>query len=915
MSADQDKVLDTASSIADGSEVNWEALEAAALSEEERRLLRQLRLLAGIADLHRSVAGEPEPPAAAPAPAPQPAPPAQPAPPTAKSVAKPPPPVAPPEPPARSAERWGHLELVEKVGEGTFGEVYRAHDTRLHRDVALKLLRPEASRTRLVQRVLHEGRTLARIRHLNVVTVYGVEEHDDRVGLWMEFVHGSTLAALLARQGPYSAREAALIGQDLCRALAAVHGAGLVHRDLKAQNVMREHGGRVVLMDFGAGRLLDGAEPSPRARMTGTPMYLAPELVSGESDATVQSDIYAVGVLLYHLVTRAYPVRAMSLDTLRTAHAGGHRTPLHDARHDLPDGFVAVVERALHPDPQLRYQSAGAMQAALATSLGLDIGAPVPLPVPYEHLRTRRAAKAEAPARARPAAPERPAWRPSQGLRAVAAIAVVGLLLLVALALLWQRGWRPAADSPDIPLLVIRPFEAMTGEDRVLASGLTSEIGRQLGMLDAPLSIAPVASVDELPLGTPSQRVLERLGADVLVEGRAGQQGDMLVVSVSLTRAGQDQARPLPELKAPVRESFRLTTDIAERIAAALSAERRRARREARSVNPDAWDAYLRGRYALMPPPSPDRAIQLLQKARNLQPGFAEADAALGQAYLWSRYLAPARQRNALITNAREAATQALAVNPDLAEAYFVLADIAFVEDGNWAEADKQFQRALRLDAAHEVARYRYAMFLASRRRTDEALRVISEGRRLNPLSATIAGYAGMTQYFARHYDRAAEDLNHALSLNSAHAFAHQGLCRVYRAMSRTREALAQCEATLSAKEARFDDPKQLATDREWQSLRSEVAQALVGVGRHSDAQAILADMVGAHQKQEGAVMPESIAFTLMALGRRDEAFKWLDVAMETKSPPILYLAVDPRFDPIREDPRYAALMARLGLE
>lgn len=911
MSAEQDKVLDTASSIADGSDVNWEALEAAALSEEERRLLRQLRLLAGIADLHRSVAEESEPTSAKPA---------QPtaAPPTTRPVPKPPPPPSPPAPaeaPARTAERWGHLELVEKVGEGTFGEVYRAHDTRLHRDVALKLLRPEASRTRLVQRVLHEGRTLARIRHLNVVTVYGVEEHDDRVGLWMEFVHGSTLAALLARQGPYSAREAALIGQDLCRALAAVHGAGLVHRDLKAQNVMREHGGRVVLMDFGAGRLLDGAEPSPRARMTGTPMYLAPELVSGDSEATVQSDIYAVGVLLYHLVTRAYPVRAMSLDTLRTAHAGGHRTPLHDARPDLPDGFVAVVERALHPDPQLRYQSAGAMQAALATSLGLDIGAPVPLGLPYEHLKARRAAKAEAAARARQATPQQPAWQPSRRLRLTVSLAVVGLLLLVAFALLWQRGWRPAANSPDIPLLAIRPFEAMTGEDRVLASGLTSEVARQLGMLDAPLSVAPVASVDELPLGTPSQRVLERLDADVLVEGRAGQQGDMLFVSVALSRRGQDQPRPLQEFKAPVRESFRLTTDIAERIAAALSAERRRARREARSVNPDAWDAYLRGRYALMPPPSPDKAVQLLQKARSLQPGFAEADAALGQAYLWSCYLAPPSKRDALITNAREAATQALAVNPDLAEAYFVLADIAFVQDGNWAEADKQFQRALRLDAAHEVARYRYAMFLASRRRLDEALRIITEGRRLNPLSATIAGYAGITQYFARHYDRAVEDFNHALSLNSAHANAHQGLCRVYRAMGRAPEALAQCEATLSAKEARFDDPKQLENDREWHSLRSEVAQALVGVGRRSDAQKILADMMGAYRRQEGIVMPESIAFTLMALGQHDEAFKWLDVAMETKSPPILYLAVDPRFDPIREDPRYAALMSRLDLE
>ncbi|MPY89528.1 MAG: protein kinase [Luteitalea sp.] len=899
MPADPDKVLDTASSIADGAEVNWEALEVAALSDEERRLLRQLRLLAGIADVHRSAAGEPVPAVGKPQQRPVPS-----------------TPPVPPAPAVPASEQWGHLELVEKVGEGTFGEVYRARDTRLHRDVALKLLRPEASRTRLVQRVLHEGRTLARIRHLNVLTVYGVEEHDERVGLWMEFVQGSTLAALLARQGPYSAREAALIGQDLGRALAAVHGAGLVHRDIKAQNVMREHGGRVVLMDFGAGRLLDSGDPSPRARMTGTPMYLAPELVSGDADATVQSDIYALGVLLYHLVTRAYPVRAMSLDTLRSAHAGGNRTPLHDARPDLPDGFVAVVERALHPDPRLRYQSAGAMQAALAASLGLDIEAHPSLVRAREGDRTRRLAKAETATRVRPVAPRPRAWEVSNRPRLAAGLGLLGLLALVVLVVVWLRAQLPAEDAGRLPLVVVRPFEAMTPEDRVLASGLTSEVGRQLGMLDAPLSLAPLTSFDELPPGTPAQRVLERLGADALVYGRAGQQDDVLVVSLEMTHVGQEKPRPLPPFKKPVRESLALTADIAERIALELSAERRRARREPRTVHPDAWDAYLRARYALIPPGKPEQAISLLQKARSLQPGFAEADAALGRAFLWNTFTRRSRaEHEMLINSARDAANAALAVNPDLAEAHYVLADISFVEDWGWEQAAKEFETALSLDPADEVVRYRYAMFLASRRRLEEALRVIGDGRRLNPLSATIAGYAGMTQYFARHYDQAVKDFNYALSLDSLHEGAHQGLCRAYRAMGRAKEALAQCEATLSAKEARAADPKQLPADREWHLLRAEVAQALVGVNRRNDAQKILADLIRARQGNTAAVFPESIAFILLALGQSGEAFTWLDDALAERSRPILYLAVDPRFDPIRDDARYRTLTRRLGLQ
>jgi serine/threonine protein kinase len=221
-------------SVADGSAVDWDSIDAAAITEEERRMVRHLRLVAGIADVHRTI-----PLDEAPMPAPvfdldtQPVP------------------------------RWGHLLLLEKIGEGTFGEVYRARDPWLDREVALKLLRPTVTGP---GRVVSEAQALARLRHPNVVTVHGADMNDGRAGLWMEFVRGRTLSDIVGTDGPLSAAEAAVAGQELCRALTAVHGAGLIHRDVKAQNVMRESGGRLVLMDFGAGH---------------TPLYLAPELLSG----------------------------------------------------------------------------------------------------------------------------------------------------------------------------------------------------------------------------------------------------------------------------------------------------------------------------------------------------------------------------------------------------------------------------------------------------------------------------------------------------------------------------------------------------------------------------------------------------------------------------------------------------------
>ena len=262
-----------------------------------------------------------------------------------------------------AAPRWGRLELLELVGKGTFGDVYRARDAQLQREVAVKLLHVNRRRDGLVDRMLHEARALARVEHPNVVVVHDAEERDGRAGLCMEFIRGRTLEAMLATDGPRGAREAALIGQDLCQALAAVHAAGLVHRDIKAQNVMRENGGRVVLMDFGAGLQLSEGE-ARAGSVTGTPLYLAPEVLErGETSA--RSDIYSLGVLLYHLVSNDYPVRGQTPAELLDAHRNGRVRRLRDAAPKCPSWFVRAVERAIATDPRERYATAGEFEAAL----------------------------------------------------------------------------------------------------------------------------------------------------------------------------------------------------------------------------------------------------------------------------------------------------------------------------------------------------------------------------------------------------------------------------------------------------------------------------------------------------------------------------------------------------------------------
>jgi hypothetical protein len=335
------------------------------------QLLAELQILAGVSEVHRSqVAGdEPgdEPTTATSAPGSL----VQPTPPTGPSS-------GPVDVPLSPGTQWGNFELVRKVGEGTFGEVFLARDLWLGHDVALKLLKANVTDR---ARMLHEARMLVRVRHLNVVMVHGADVHGGRMGFWMDFVEGATLDAAIRREGPRSASEAFAWGQDLCRALAAVHGAGIVHRDVKAQNVMRRTSdGRLVLMDFGAGELLGTKRAGAAA---GTPMYLAPELLHG-AEASRSSDIYALGVLLFFLVSRKFPVQAASWEELVAAHQRKERVRLEDVRPDMPSAFVDVVERALRPDPSQRYASAGEMLAAMRG--GGDSGplyvTPAPSPTP-----------------------------------------------------------------------------------------------------------------------------------------------------------------------------------------------------------------------------------------------------------------------------------------------------------------------------------------------------------------------------------------------------------------------------------------------------------------------------------------------------------------------------------------------------
>lgn len=406
--------------LAERDRVNWESVESSQQEDSFRGIARELQVVDEIAKFHRTLQDSVDLEA------------------SSSSLNQP--------------RTWGPLTLLEHVGRGSFADIYRALDTRLDREVALKLLRERGAQDGNGESAIREARLLAKLRHPNVITVYGAERINGQVGIWTEFIHGQTLAHVVRQQGPLGADETSVIGIDLCRALAAVHQAGLLHRDIKAENVMREDG-RVVLMDFGAGH---ESESGSKA-VAGTPLYMAPEVIAG-GGIDKRSDIYSLGALLYYLVSGRYPVTGHSLAAIGEAHRLGERAQLLDVRADLPEPFVQVIEKAIASNAANRFQSAADFGAALERSTS------------SRRVSTRRVV-----------------------LGAIAVVAAIAMAATVA----WRIDSAPASRVAFQPRdwVLIANFENTTG-DPELENVVTYALERELANSNH-LSVVPRARIDD----------------------------------------------------------------------------------------------------------------------------------------------------------------------------------------------------------------------------------------------------------------------------------------------------------------------------------------------------------------------------------------------------------------------------------
>ena len=847
---------DLVDAILEGSPIDWAAVESS--SEGARRpLLRQLKIVSAVAVLARSDHARTSP------------------------------------------VLWGHLRLVERIGQGAFGEVYRARDTRLDREVALKLLPADRSvGDRTASAIIHEGRLLARVRHPNVVTIYGAEQISDQIGLWMEFVRGKTLEQILGERKVVSAAEAVNIGLELCRAVSAVHYAGLLHRDIKTHNVMRAEDGRIVLMDFGTGPELEDDESSDLA---GTPLYLAPEVLQGQP-ATVHSDIYSLGVLLYRLVTGTYPVHAQTIRGVSQAHERGERTSVQAARRDTPSKLARIIERAVDPQPERRYHSADALRADLATL-------------------TPRARLVRLPY----------------------AAGVTGVLILVG-AVGWELRGRQAglsttpsallarfvgsstvtgaAVSPTgQPIIAVLPLKSLSTEPEgdYFVDGLTDEIIRNLAVVQGLQVRSRTSSFAFKDKPRNLREVGQQLGANLVVEGSVLRSGNKLRVNAQLFRIAGEVPLWAERFDRDLNSSsdvFIVLDEISRAIVNRLRLTLARGQRRY-NIDLQAYELYLKAR-ALNDRrgvSNAEKAAELFQQVIAKDPTFAPAHAGLANAYAW---MSPGGSLSLALETAisimRPAAVKAVELDPLLAEAHAAMGWVYSWEFA-WENAEKSFQRAIDLDPSLAQSYTSYSIStLQPLEKFDEALRILRVALRNDPLSLDVQREIGLVQLFAGQYAEAIDTFQRVLAVDPDFPYVENNYARALMYAGRLGEAVPLLEKADSryrylrrqeqiGRSGREEIGRRVAAGKIRQN--PWLALAYVRTGRRAEAETLA--------EQHGD-SPETVAVISAALGHKDRAFEALERAAIVRPHGVARTLINPEMAVLHGDPRLAALRKRFNL-
>jgi serine/threonine protein kinase len=769
-----------------------------------------------------------------------------------------------------------HYKIIEEIGVGGMGVVYKAEDTRLGRKVALKFLPPELTGSSEAKiRFTQEAKAASALDHPNVCNIHEIDETSNgQTFIAMACYEGETLRERIAR-GPLPMKEAVNIALQIGRGLTKAHSQGIVHRDIKPANIYITEDGLVKILDFGLAKLAGQTRLTRRGTTMGTVAFMSPEQARG-GEVDNRTDIWSLGVVLYEMISGQLPFRGDHEQAIIYAILNDEPKPLSDV-HKVPGELEKVIEKALAKNPDDRYAGMDEMLCDLQSCMD-KVQANI---ADDRELRLRETRRKKIVMYG--------------GITALLLIVVVlGFILM-------------PENEEGIKSIAVLPLENLSGdpEQEYFVDGMTDELISNIAKVSALRVISRTSVMRYKDTQQSLPEIARKLNVDAIVQGSVMRSGDRIRISAQLIHAEKDQhlwaesyERDLHDVLPLQRELARV---IANRINVELTPQEQSALAHNRSVDPEAHEAYLKGRFHWnkRTKESLEKSLGFFQQAIASDPEYAPAYAGLADAYIVLSDLG-FRAPVDCYPKASALVAKALEIDCDLAEAHNSHAYIKFSYEWKWEEAEAGFKRAIALNPNYATAHQWYSEYLISQRRFEEAIQEAQRSQELDPLAVMIHVNASILFYEAGRFDGAIEQAQKALEVDDKFYMAFYYKAQALRELGRYDEAFEAYVKTLQPIGLGNEE-----VDRLRQIYRT---QGLEGYYRW-----FVED--GFKKLQTPDANRWQFIASCAYLGETDLALKWLERCVSERRRNITEIAVEPAFAVLHSDPRFGALLRRMGLK